>query len=154
ERAAIFLLLAEHMDLTGAEATALKRILQGTVATLPGFDWYIGRLLERTAGRWERGIRRAFLKAFDGSGTKRDLVELVSSVRGRSGLTRDQRAAARHLTGDLRGLLARASVRALEPDLVILDEFQRFRQLLSTDTPAGELAGQLFMQPHARVLLL
>ena len=154
ERAALFLLLAEHMDLAAAEETALKRILQGTVASLDGFDGYIGRLVERTAGRWEQAIQRAFLRGFDRSRTRRELVELVSEVRGRGGLTRDQRGAARRLTGDLRGLLAQASVRALEPDLVILDEFQRFRQLLATDTPAGELAGKLFTQPHARVLLL
>jgi hypothetical protein len=78
----------------------------------------------------------------------------MSGVRGRGRLSQVQQVAARQLTGDLRRLLARASVRALEPDLVILDEFQRFRQLLATDTPAGELAAHLFMQPDARVLLL
>src|SRR5439155_1275128 len=61
---------------------------------------------------------------------------------------------ARELVAELRRLLAQASIQALEPDLVVLDEFQRFRYLLTTDTPAGELAGQLFMQPDARVLLL
>jgi hypothetical protein len=154
ERAALFQLLAEHIDLTGAEKTAFKRVLQGTVASLGGFERYIDHLVQRTAGRWEQGIRRAFLRAFDASRMRRELLELISEVRGRSRLTQDQRTRARHLTGDLRGLLARASVRALEPDLVILDEFQRFRQLLAADTPAGELAGQLFRQPDARVLLL
>ena len=33
---------------------------------------------------------------------------------------------------------------ALEPDLVILDEFQRFRDLLNSNTTSGELAQRLF----------
>ena len=32
--------------------------------------------------------------------------------------------------GELRTLLARSTIEALEPDLVILDEFQRFKHLL------------------------
>jgi hypothetical protein len=154
ERAALFLLLADHLDLARADETALKRILQGTVATLEGFGRYIDRLTDRTGGRWERGIQQTFLRAFDRSSTGRELIGLVAQVRGRGRLSNEQREAARHLTGELRQLLAESSVRALEPDLVILDESQRFRHLLATDTPAGELAGQLFGQPHAHVLLL
>lgn len=52
-----------------------------------------------------------------------------------------QRAA---LTGRLRGMLARISVGALEPDLIILDEFQRFHDLLHGDSEAADLARQLF----------
>jgi hypothetical protein len=154
ERATIFLLLSEHIDMRRAEETALKRILQGPVGKLASFERDIGRLLENTGGRWEPSIRGAFLSSFDGSAARHTLLRLVGEVCGRSRLTHLQREAARRLIGDLRQLLAQASVRALEPDLVILDEFQRFRDLLTTDTPAGELAGQLFAQPDARVLLL
>ena len=41
-------------------------------------------------------------------------------------------------------MLARSCVRALEPDLVILDEFQRFRDLLDGESEAAELARLLF----------
>ena len=53
-------------------------------------------------------------------------------------------------------MLARAAVRALEPDLVILDEFQRFRNLLDVTTgdEAAELAHDFFTQSDAHVLLL
>ena len=44
----------------------------------------------------------------------------------------------------LRRLLAYACLDALEPDLVILDEFQRFRDLLDPTTTSGELAQRLF----------
>ena len=46
--------------------------------------------------------------------------------------------------GRLRRLLAHACLDALEPDLVILDEFQRFRDLLNPITTSGELAQRLF----------
>lgn len=58
------------------------------------------------------------------------------------------------LVGDLRHTLARSCIEALEPDLVILDEFQRFRHLLDGDDAAAELAQLLFKQETARVLLL
>lgn len=48
--------------------------------------------------------------------------------------------------GELRGLLAQCCVQALEPDLVILDEFQRFKDLLDPhrDDEASRLAQTLF----------
>jgi hypothetical protein len=44
----------------------------------------------------------------------------------------------------LRGLLARECVAALQPDLVILDEIQRFHDLLHGQSKAAELARHLF----------
>lgn len=66
------------------------------------------------------------------------------------------------LVAELRSLLAKSCVSALEPDLVILDEFQRFKHLLDTKNggPAAELAQELFgwqgekEGESARVLLL
>ena len=48
------------------------------------------------------------------------------------------------LIGKLRGKLSHACVEALEPDLIIMDEFQRFRDLLHGKSPAAELARELF----------
>jgi len=56
--------------------------------------------------------------------------------------------------GELRSLLAATCVQALEPDLIILDEFQRFKYLLRPDDPAGSLARYLFTWGEARLLLL
>ena len=58
------------------------------------------------------------------------------------------------LIGQLRQTLARACLDALEPDLVILDEFQRFRDLLDGEDEAAELAQALFNYPGVRTLLL
>ncbi len=73
----------------------------------------------------------------------------------------DQWNQRQELVRDLRGVLARSSIDALEPNLIILDEFQRFRHLL--EDPDGEddirtLAHQLFdhesADGQARTLLL
>jgi len=56
--------------------------------------------------------------------------------------------------GELRSLLAATCIQALEPDLIILDEFQRFKYLLRPDEPAGSLARHLFTWGDTRVLLL
>jgi hypothetical protein len=58
------------------------------------------------------------------------------------------------LIGQMRNLVARAAVDTLEPDLVILDEFQRFKGLLDPEQPGADLAHSIFDQPMARVLLL
>lgn len=58
----------------------------------------------------------------------------------------------------MRRVLASVCLHALKPDLIILDEFQRFKHLLSDNTPPGELARDLFdyasEDTAARVLLL
>lgn len=57
--------------------------------------------------------------------------------------------------GELRALLAKSCVDPLEPDLVILDEFQRFSHLLDdTESDASALARAVFEHPDVRVLLL
>ncbi|MDY0376144.1 MAG: helicase-related protein [Desulfobacterium sp.] len=58
------------------------------------------------------------------------------------------------LIGKLRSKLASVCLSALEPDLVILDEFQRFKHLLDGDDEASMLATTLFEHPDVRVLLL
>lgn len=58
------------------------------------------------------------------------------------------------LIGVLRHLLAKAAVEHLEPDLVILDEFQRFKDLLDADDDGAQLAKAIFDHPDAKVLLL
>lgn len=58
------------------------------------------------------------------------------------------------LIGRMRQLVAEAAVEALEPDLVILDEFQRFKDLLSPESPGADLARRVFDHRDARVLLL
>ncbi|MFO1228065.1 hypothetical protein [Roseateles sp.] len=69
----------------------------------------------------------------------------------------DQREVAT-LIADLRRTLAGVCIQALEPDLLILDEFQRFPHLLDSHDPNAELARQLYEHEtdgrRTRVLML
>jgi hypothetical protein len=58
------------------------------------------------------------------------------------------------LIGELRYLLAETCINSLKPYLVILDEFQRFKDLLDGKDEAALLAKALFKQPGIKVLLL
>jgi hypothetical protein len=74
----------------------------------------------------------------------------------------EEELARRNCISELRNLLARSCLCALEPDIIILDEFQRFKYLMYGDDserePARELADQLFSyadaNSNAKVLLL
>jgi hypothetical protein len=69
----------------------------------------------------------------------------------------EQRHARNQLIARLRRALARSCLAVFEPDLIILDEFQRFRNLLHTgDTKdeAAQLAQQLFASAGSKILLL
>ena len=153
ERAVLYLLLRDHLRLRGARATAAQRIFQGAVGNR---DTFVHKYLAYAESlSFEPKIRTAFLRAFDASPEQADLLRLVDAVAGRRSLASDQRDLARRVVAGLRQLLAHTAVLALEPDLVILDEFQRFRDLLDIETgDAAELAHHFFNQPDARVLLL
>ena len=155
ERAILYVLLRDHLDLRGAQVTAAQRIFQGAVRERRTFsDSYVTQIEAKRP--FEPGIERGFLRAFDRSRLRHDFAVLLAGVAGRAALSAEQKEAARHLIAGLRQMLALAAVRALEPDLVILDEFQRFPKLLDTnvENDATDLAQYFFNQPHARVLLL
>lgn len=60
-----------------------------------------------------------------------------------------------YVMNKLRVMFARISVSMLEPDLVIMDEFQRFKFLLSSDDSELGILAHSFLSGHdTRVLLL
>ena len=88
-------------------------------------------------------FRRRIL--YEGEGIRKRYVDLCHRFRRfRKWVPRGDRQAQMALVGDLRLLLAEVCVEALEPDLVILDEFQRFKNLMSGKGPTGKLAKRLF----------
>ena len=78
----------------------------------------------------------------------------------RDAWSREQITIRWQIVDELRSTLARSCIDALEPDLVILDEFQRFKHLLNPDSEeeAAQLARRLFEwtdeHNEAHVLLL
>lgn len=86
----------------------------------------------------------------------RELCEIY--VRKDSRVTPDIESKRKALIGELRSLLARTCIKWLKPDLVILDEFQRFKHLMDTNNPDGQLFRELieYSNEHqsSRVVLL
>ena len=143
ERELLFHLLAPHVD----RRTALMNLLQGWVTDKEG--WRRG--LEARLPI-EPGIQERFNVVFTGRDDLRcEMDELIDTRfhRYREEWPGTARWARDGLIGKLRRLLAEVCVQALEPDLVILDEFQRFKPLIETReehrSAAAELAQSLFL---------
>ena len=160
ERAVLFLLLEKAWEFHGA---APRNVLAGGAARASLDD-----CLEYL--RWADDIDNELAESFAarlrepaGLELRQRWEELLPSF-ARAGRRTNRPEEARweqaSLIGDLRRLLAETCVEALEPDLIILDEFQRFRDLVHVNpltgqrSEAGELADTLFQAPDARVLLL
>ena len=138
------------------ERALLRRLLEDCVLRPRGLH----NLLQVTAGvdGWNDTVRNLTLEGVDQRIIARfrqdvesdvELLEELEAVcnlfpRRREtypdGLCQRRNA----LIGKLRGKLSHACVEALEPDLIIMDEFQRFRDLLHGKSPAAELARELF----------
>ncbi|MHB1330267.1 MAG: hypothetical protein ACYC2K_18875, partial [Gemmatimonadales bacterium] len=111
-----------------------------------GFRAYLNMVCERQAAQGEPTIRER-------------LCALVSDYRVDRRRSDAEKADQRKVIGELRQLLGQSCIQSLEPDLIILDEFQRFKDLLAGDSPEAEMARQLFdyedqHNNRARVLLL
>ena len=143
ERLVLFYLLEDQID--PGRKTGLKNLLQGTIRSRDRWRWMIE---ENKNLPLDRGIKEDFSTRFDGA-TWRDLVDDTIDrwfLKYRSkGLPDQARSDRNDVIGRLRRLLAECCLEALEPDLVIMDEFQRFKTLLEAreGDPAGELAQAL-----------
>jgi len=154
ERALLFLLLSTIVDLTGWNRRAALVLLRGTVGSTTTFDQRISELTAELAGPPDPRISDVFLAKCQKQGLITTFESLLVRLGRRHDVPGDMADEVRGLISDMRGILARVGLSVLNPDLVILDEFQRFPELLDVSTPPGELADQLFSHPGARVLLL
>ena len=138
ERVLLFHLLKDRI----ARDTGLMNLLQMGV----GKDRW--RSLVSWKPPLDETIRESFLASYSRSGLAAELNDLIDGWFWRFRKTWPDETHRRRnaLVGDLRVLLAKACVDALEPDLVILDEFQRFKTLLdpSGSDTAVELAQSMF----------
>jgi hypothetical protein len=156
ERQLLHILLngMEVVDAGSERASAL--FFQGGVRSLNGFQAGIARMRATLEAGPDPVIQREFTNAILASGLREEFDLIRSQLVGSDMLAPETRRDVNALTARLRGALAAASVESLEPDLVILDEFQRFRHLIdpNSGSAASELAHHLFNYRDAKVLLL
>ena len=144
ERRVLFHLLE---PLFRARRTGLMNLLQGGVTRT---DWWRDKLTNDPLPL-ERNIRRQFRKAFRADkALRRDIKKAIDTwfKKSRATWPIEARRARNQLLGQLRRMLAEVCIQALEPDLIILDEFQRFKSLLEHraefQDPAAEIAQAMF----------
>ncbi len=99
-------------------------------------------------------FRRAVLEDTDLYAHLKDGCERFASYRDHVEIPPADSELRYSLTAELRSKLASVCLSALEPDLVILDEFQRFKNLLDGGDETSDLANKLFEYTDVRVLLL
>lgn len=172
ERALLYWLLKEEWDLEGETP---KKVFRGSMK-LMNFK----RLLKDYPKRHsiDPHLKACFLSMLqdgtdeivgDSGITLKDRVQELSKAFSEPGLSTSRRREieqeSNQCVSELRGLLVRSCLQALEPDLIILDEFQRFKHLMYSEddedesaVSARELARELFSyadeNSEARVLLL
>jgi hypothetical protein len=155
ERALLYRMLQEHYALP---VDGALHLFHGTASYenfrdyhLPGFnrDYDI-----------DAGLHEMFLAALEKKpALVQELKETCAELDRAAPGTCDQLHRRRiRLVSRLRRLLAETCVEALQPDIIILDEFQRFKELLDGTSPAGELAKEMFHfeneEASVRTLLL
>jgi hypothetical protein len=156
ERALLYYMLADKPDPIGDEG--LRRMLRYW-ASVDSWDYYTTR---RQPDRYNQRLAREFKQKVASDEAlcaklQKLSIQFYECYRNPPEKLRYRRD---RVIGKLREILSQVCVRVLEPDLVILDEFQRFRDLLTEETPASKLAKRLmdFRDPvagtRARVLLL
>ena len=178
ERALLRLMLREVWGGARFRSRGSMRVFQGGVKTLDRFADQYARVADQYAATLDRELVERFAAVLDehdaarvaaGHPTMlerfRELCDTFAWDRPVSGWPSGDTKRRSRFIGDLRDLLARACLEALRPDLIVLDEFQRFKHLLakpgSPDASASsELAHELFAHVDrdsgspARVLLL
>ena len=153
ERCLAYAFLRAHWGAEVMTAPARRVFWEGVTAGDPD-----ARL--RSWERWYRPKITASLKAFadelaevdksrhrHGKPTLRTLFDrLVDGLKWKRAFPGELTDDRRVLIGEVRRILAIVGIAALEPDLVVLDEFQRFKDLLRPDPDnfAAELAHRLF----------
>lgn len=178
ERAMLRLMLKRAWGNEHFRGRGSMRVFQGGVSTLNRFRSRFAQVQREHGPNLEQSLVRSFVRVLAdrdkdaravGEPTLRDrfdeLCDIFRNDRPVSGWSRAERRLRAGFVGELRDLLARSALEALQPDLIILDEFQRFKHLLAspggTDfSPPAELAHELFSYVdtasgrNARVLLL
>lgn len=91
-------------------------------------------------------------KQENGSTLLKELIEQCELIKANG----NKRMSCNELIGKLRVVFAQISLDKLEPDLVIMDEFQRFKYLINSDpnSETGLLANKFFNSDKVRMLLL
>lgn len=157
ERAMLYWLLRESWEF-GNNAGPYN-VLRGNAGS-DSFRWRVKD--SRPAREVLDAVLPSFSKALAAdAGLRREFEELCELFAwDRKNIPRDEGERRSRFVGRVRAVLAETCVEALQPDLIVLDEFQRFKHLMGDESDASLLARKLFnyvdshSKTQAKVLLL
>ena len=146
ERALLFQMLREHWKFTRRDGV---RVFRGRKQ----YTNFVGELDTIREQDIDEGLWCGFLRELDrledsdraaGRPTLRARFFALAAGETDVETEGDSGDPRRFVIADLRSVLGRTCITALRPDLVILDEFQRFKHLLDASNEDAELAKALF----------
>lgn len=155
ERALIYAVLRRIPQFQPYEP-ALSRLLSMGVND---WEWWSKKWVEDEITQCGDDYEREVIPRVDGAllsskytRLREGLLQACTDITGGADATRY----AYDLVHQLRRLMADISISFLDPDLVIMDEFQRFRELIRTDDQSeiGMLAKKFLQETECKVLLL
>jgi Helicase conserved C-terminal domain len=158
ERVLLYWMLAERWGQHVTRPTRWKRFFEGGMDRKNfenWLEWYRPELDPALCRSFGEMVEDPTELGPDGGPLRLELEACVQEFNYLHGRPSNELSSKRtRLVGKLRQLVARAAVHHLEPDLVILDEFQRFKDLLDADDEGAQLAKAIFDHEDAKVLLL
>lgn len=142
-----------------AQDSVLSNVIRGDVKKS---NWNSDIRWFRKNKKVDRGLQKAFEQELAKHPELRGDYERIAKLIGsrRTNIPGDIKWERNVLIGKFRRVLARSSLGELQPDLIILDEFQRFKNILDEKDDMAILAKELFefkdttTDREAKVLLL
>lgn len=154
ERALLYYFLREAWDMKSARAKSLY-FFKGDAG---GAGWE--QFVQKNCDFWDKMDLSDFSSAFQKEMEKhlhlRDkFIALRESYpQYNSTPSPEAKSETSKIIGELRNILAQVCLHKMSPDLVIMDEFQRFKDLFDENTDVGDLAKYLFNYPNVKTILL
>jgi hypothetical protein len=154
ERALLYYFLYDAWDMRSARAKSLYFFRGG--ASGARWEQYVQKNCEYWDGmdltEFSSGFQEALVEF---PHLKEQFLKLRDSYPQHNSNPSDEiRSETNKVIGELRKILAQVCLHKMSPDLVIMDEFQRFKDLFDENTDVGELAKYLFNYPDVKTVLL
>ena len=155
ERALIFIILKE-LDLFKNHEKELSKFLKANVSE-ESWNWYVNKYQNKvlkcnrkSEGRYLEYMSLKLEKALNKNSLASRIIDFLN-LNDYSD-THYQK----NLIVELRRVFTEISLEKLDPDLIILDEFQRFKTLLNTDinSEMGMITHKFFNNSDVRILML
>lgn len=145
ERALIYSILRKAWGLGSTRGPI--NLMQCTVG-MKNWRKYVNWYFKQEAPQIDEELKTGYIRALEKKPELRqqffDLSKSFGRFRGYSRIPWQENVARNELIGELRYVLATTCIYALKPDIIILDEFQRFKSLLKDDDPMSKLAQDMF----------